>query len=221
VNDVVIVGAGPAGSTVAMLLARAGLRVLLLDRHAFPRSKPCGDCLSPNVTRLLDRLGVLDAVNAAGPARLAGWRIVSPGGRSFVARFAAITDDPALSNALAVSRDRLDAVLLEGARAAGAEIRTGVRVTGLLPDGSGVVASDPDATTVELRARLTVGADGLRSVVARRAGAVRRPAKLRKVSLTAHVDGVCFEEPIGEMHVGTDCVSASRRSRRAAVSPAM
>lgn len=216
-TDVVIVGAGPAGSTTATLLAREGLRVFLLDRQAFPRAKPCGDCLSPNVTRLLDRLGVLDAVIAAGPARLAGWRIVSPGGLSFETRFAAITDQPGLSNALAVSRDRLDAVLLEGARAAGAEVRTGFHVTDLLPDGRGVIARGPDGATVELRARLTVGADGLRSAVARRAGAVRRPAKLRKVSLTAHVNEVFFDEPIGEMHVadglcvGIAPVTAGRR----------
>jgi 2-polyprenyl-6-methoxyphenol hydroxylase-like FAD-dependent oxidoreductase len=184
-----------------MLLARAGLRVLLLDRHAFPRAKACGDCLSPNVTRLLERLGVLDVVHATGPARLAGWRIVSPGGRSFETRFADVTDDPGLSNALALSRDRLDAVLLDAARAAGADVRTGMRVTGLLPDGRGARATGPDGETIEVRARLTVGADGLRSVIARRTGAVRRPARLRKFSLTAHVVGLHFDEPIGEMHV--------------------
>lgn len=201
VTDVLIVGAGPAGSTTAMLLARQGLRVLLLDRHAFPRAKPCGDCLSPNVTRLLERLGVLDAVHAAGPARLAGWRIVSPGGRCFETRFDEITGETGLTNALALSRDRLDAVLLDGARTAGADVRTGMHVTGLLPHGRGVVATEPGGEVVEMRARLTVGADGLRSVVARRAGAIRRPPKLRKVSLTAHLEGLHLDEPIGEMHV--------------------
>jgi flavin-dependent dehydrogenase len=199
--DVTIVGAGPAGSTVATLLARGGFHVALLDRRTFPRPKPCGDCLSPNVTRLLERLGMLDAVLAAKPARLAGWRIISPGGHSFETRFDEISGDPSIGSALAISRSRLDAVLLDGARDAGADVRTGVRVTGLLPGGTGVVGTSADGGTVELRSRLTIGADGLRSVIARRAGFIRRPARLRKVSLTAHLTGFAPADRFGEMHV--------------------
>jgi len=197
----VIVGAGPAGSTAAILLARAGLDVVLLDRRTFPRAKPCGDCLSPNVSRLLDRLGMLDAVLATRPARLTGWRIVSPGGASFSTRFDDITGDPLLTSSLAVSRDRFDATLLDGARSAGAEVLTGHHVKNLLPDNAGVVGSGPDGSTFHVRARLTVGADGLRSVVARRMGAVRRRPVLRKVSLTAHIEGVRIAPDQGEMHL--------------------
>ena len=68
--DAIVVGAGPAGSATALLLARAGAKVLLLDRAKFPREKPCSEYLSPESTRVLQRLGaaVLDAVAAAAPA---------------------------------------------------------------------------------------------------------------------------------------------------------
>jgi len=194
------VGAGPAGAVTATLLAGAGFDVALLDRSAFPRPKPCGDCLSPNVTRLLDRLGVLDTVLEAGPARLRGWRIISPGGRSFATRFDEITEDPLATSALAIARDRLDAILVDRARAAGVSVYEGWHVTGL--NGSAVTGTGPDGRPFRFRTRLIVGADGLRSVIARRAGMVRRRARLRKVSLTAHFRHTPGDR-MGEMHLAS------------------
>src|SRR5215472_14998963 len=87
-HDVVIIGAGPAGATTAALLAERGVDVLLIDRARFPRSKPCAEYLSPEANRVLDRLGLAAALEAAGPARLVGMRIVGPSGDSFTGRFA-------------------------------------------------------------------------------------------------------------------------------------
>src|SRR3990172_11546859 len=78
--DVVIVGAGPAGSATAILLAERGFTVMLLDKAAFPRPKICGEYLSPEASRLLDRLGGLKDVDAAGAPPLSGLRIIAPDG---------------------------------------------------------------------------------------------------------------------------------------------
>jgi flavin-dependent dehydrogenase len=199
--DVVIVGAGPAGSATALRMASEGVSVLLLDRAAFPRAKPCGDCLSPQATRLLASLGVLPAVDAASPARLAGWRIVSSRAHIFEERFDNLSGhEPLVDCAYAMPRARLDAILLDAARAAGAEIRTGVHITAV--DDGGVAGKAADGSPFHAKARLVVGADGLRSVVARRMGVMRNRARLRKVSLTAHVRGADLDCEFGELHLG-------------------
>ena len=213
--DAIVVGAGPAGSATALLLARAGHEVLLLDRRAFPRPKPCGDCLSPEASRVLDRLGLLVDVLAARPARLRGWRIISPCGHAFEATFAtAANGDPRVETAISLRRELLDAVLLEGARRAGADARTGIHVTDVIRDTagcvSGVEARDHGGRTLRLHARLVIGADGLRSVIARRLGLIRRGPKLRKLSLTAHVRGVADLGGFGEMHLAAGaCVGVA------------
>lgn len=196
--DAVVVGGGPAGSASAALLAADGWRVLLIDRARFPRRKPCAECVNPAGVAALRRLGVLERVMEAGPARLDGWRIASDGGPSFLGRFHDV-------HGIALPRERLDAILLDYARASGAEVREGVKVTALLWDdvkstspGSsgggarrrgrgvrGVVAGGE-----EIEARVVIGADGLRSVVLRRLGLLARPPKLRKLALTAHVRGL-------------------------------
>src|SRR5215467_12594139 len=79
-TDVVVVGAGPAGAATAILLARRGHRVTLFDRARFPRDKVCGEYLSPEASRILDRLGVLEAVEHAGARPLRGMRVTAPDG---------------------------------------------------------------------------------------------------------------------------------------------
>ena len=126
-RDVVVVGAGPAGSVSALLLARAGFDVVLLDRSKFPRPKACGDCLSPGANVILQRLGLWPAVLAAQPGRLHGWQLSAADDAAFSALFAASssTDAPV---SLAIERARFDAILLQAAQAAGVDVRTGVRV---------------------------------------------------------------------------------------------
>src|SRR3984885_851908 len=87
--EVLIVGGGPAGSSVAFALARAGVDVLLLDRARFPRPKPCAEYLSPEASRILSEMGALEAIEDSGAAALAGIRVRAPNGKVIAGDFAA------------------------------------------------------------------------------------------------------------------------------------
>jgi len=207
--DAVVVGAGPAGSAVGLSLARAGASVLLLDRATFPRDKPCSEYLSPAATPLLARLdpGFVPEIESASPGRLFGMRIVAPDGQSAVGRFERLSiDSPPGTRpyGFAVPRTVLDSTLLRGARRAGAVIEEGAQAEELLYDqGSvaGVVVRRPGGQHHAVRARVVVGADGLRSIVARRLG-LRRRSLPERVAFTAHFRGVAAVGDVGEMHVG-------------------
>jgi flavin-dependent dehydrogenase len=201
--DAIVVGGGPAGSASAALLARDGWRVLVIDRAHFPRRKPCAECINPAGVAALRRLGVLDRVMAAGPARLDGWRIASDGGPSFLGRFSGGL------HGIALPRESLDAILLDHARAAGAEVRTGVKVTDLLRDEDGRVRGVV-AGGEEIAARMVIGADGLRSIVLRRLRLLARAPRLRKLALTAHVRGVPDMGGCGQVRArGRGCVGVA------------
>ncbi len=79
-TDVIVVGAGPAGAATAILLAEQGFKVLALDRAKLPRPKMCGEYLSPEAARVLDRLGVLKTLDAADAVPLLGMRITASTG---------------------------------------------------------------------------------------------------------------------------------------------
>jgi menaquinone-9 beta-reductase len=179
----------------------------VLDRSTFPRPKPCGDCLSAAATAVLERIGVLDRVLRLPHARLLGWRIVAPAGTAFAARFADVPGAEPSACALAVERALLDATLLDAAVDAGVRFAPGVRVSDVLHDDAGRVHGVATSAGT-MGARVVIGADGLRSIVAQRLGAVRRPPRLRKLSLTAHIDRpLLADAAFGEMHCG-DGISA-------------
>ena len=201
--DAAIVGAGPAGSATASLLATAGFRVALLERARFPRPKPCAEYLSPEASRVLARLGVLEEVEGLPHARLSGMRVVSPNGTVFEGRFAGRHRFRGFSDVgLALRREALDRVLALSAAARGAAFFDGTAVEGWRREERGVVlALRTPGGAACLRARALVGADGLNSRIASRLG-VRRRGRRRRLALVTHAVGVAGMADVGEMHVG-------------------
>ena len=205
--DVIVVGGGPAGASVAAFLAREGVDVCLLDRARFPREKPCAEYLSPEASRVLASLGVLHEVEAAGAAELDGMVVRAPSGRSFHGAFATARGFRGFrERGLALRRIHLDDLVLGAARGAGARVVEGARVSALVTAHGrvGGVVSEEDGRRVVRRAPLVIGADGLRSVVARRLGLASHAWWPRRVAFVAHYRGVGGMGRAGEMHVHAD-----------------
>lgn len=154
--DVAVVGAGPGGSTTALRLARAGARVMLLDRQGFPRDKPCGGGLTIRATMLLpvDVSAVVEDAVDRLDLRLRF-------GRTTRRRFAGPI-------ALMTQRLRLDALLAERAAAAGADFRDGVRVRDIEAGPVGAVVALEGGERVA--AGIVIGADGANGISARALG---------------------------------------------------
>jgi flavin-dependent dehydrogenase len=202
--DVLVAGSGPAGSATAVLLARAGFSVLATDRAAFPREKPCAEYMSPEAVRVLARLGVVEAIENAGAAALEGMKLTASQGATAHGLFAQAGHKPYRATGLSVSRRILDHELVRAASAAGARVIERTSVEELLRDQSGVrgaIIRDPSGRRHSIRARLTVGADGLHSVVARRLGK-RTHGSPRRMAFVAHIAGVQSIGSSAELHFG-------------------
>ncbi len=205
-TQVLIVGGGPAGSATATFLARAGLDVTVLDRARFPRSKPCAEYLSPEASRVLDALGALSAVEGAGAAQLTGMQVHAPNGHVIEGAFAAEHGFRGFRDrGLALRRTVLDALLLERAREAGASVHEGVMFETMDAGSRGYTVTVRDGSaTRAIRAALVIGADGLRSRVARQLGVAHRSRWPKRLALVAHWRGVQDIGARGEMHVRRD-----------------
>jgi menaquinone-9 beta-reductase len=199
--DVLVAGAGPAGSIAALVLARAGARVLIIDRDAEPRGKLCGDTLNPGAVSLLEELAAGDGPVAASP-RIPGWIVTAPGVRMRSGY------RPGLAGRT-VERRWLDPWLLGLAVAAGARFEGGLRVRGAIVDSSGAcpvvrgvtVASRGRSSGSPLAAGLTIAADGRTSVVGRSVGLTRYRPSPRRWAFGTYVTGIADAGEWGEMHV--------------------
>lgn len=206
---VIVVGGGPAGSSTAYFLAKAGIEVTLLDRARFPRDKVCSEYLSPQASRILASMNALSDIEATEPARLSGMRVHAPNGATIHGEFVAQHGFKGYSDkGLAVRRTILDGILLDQARRAGVRVEEEVRVTDVSRDSrgrvTGVITAGSNGAPHERTASLVVGADGLRSVIGRRLNLIRPSRWPRRIALVAHYSGVAGVPDFGEMHVGRD-----------------
>ena len=179
--DLVVVGAGPAGSATALAALRAApaARVLVLDSAEFPRDKVCGDGIAPHAMDELADLGVDTAGLIEGTRPVTRLNVLSPGGVRFARPFT--------RPAFVVPRLRFDDRLLCAARAAGAVVRRH-RVRTVTPTGDSVVIDGA------IRARVLVGADGAESVVRRRCGARPAPRGTVAVAVRGYAPAHAFAD---------------------------
>lgn len=186
--EIIVVGAGPGGSTAAAALARRGRDVLLLDRAVFPRDKTCGDGVPPGTVRILNELGAGEALRAASFQTIDGIRIVSARGREWSTRFRSRIDNAAFYIA---PRSRFDDLVRRHAVACGARFLR-ANVLGPWIDGGRVVGVHAQVDGVEriIGARVVVGADGATSAVARGLVRGKSPAVDRGVAIRAYMDGI-------------------------------
>ena len=166
----IVVGAGPAGSSLAALSAGAGVRTLLVERARFPRDKVCGEFLSAEGCAVLDRLGVRDELMQSGAESITGARIGDTRGRTLDLELPDLGGGE--REAMGVSRARLDCTLRDLALRRGAELRERHEAREpIFHDGriAGLRLREVGAAREEtVRARVVVAADGRRSRLAQR-----------------------------------------------------
>jgi len=223
--DVLIVGAGPAGAVAAVVLARAGVRVRIVDRATFPRGKLCGDTVNPGALARLKALGLAADLEARG-LPVAGMLVTGERGVAIEGRY----PDGVVGRAI-VRRD-LDWLLLRGAIDAGCQFEAGVNVRGavLADDKAGRAVSGvtigANGGGETLAARVTIAADGRHSTIAFGLGLARHPPRPRRWAIGAYYENFTngvrrVSDPppdprltpgvLGEMHI--------RRGRYIGVAP--
>ena len=187
--DVIVAGGGPAGAAAAFHLARAGQRVLVLDRQRFPRDKVCGDFVGPAALVECEALGITtrDGYRESNVIRQAA---VHLDGDELIRR--SLPDVAGLpSYGRVIPRLALDSWLLDAARGAGAMVLDGCRVSGFDVDADGVaVAVEQGRETRTVRGRLLLGADGSTSTVARVLRGGPPPDATRIIAVRAYYEGV-------------------------------
>jgi menaquinone-9 beta-reductase len=197
--EVIVAGAGPAGSATALLLAQAGHEVLLLDRASFPRHKACSEYVNAGGIEALRELDLFEDVVRSGAHQMNAMTVVAPNGHRFLADFQRA--EPGRFS-LGLSRYRLDALLLDRARSAGTTFLPRSRVKGAATNREQVCVDVSTGTGSErLRARLLIGADGHHSIVSQCLGLDNHLSWPRRTGLVAHYRGVSGLSDHGELHV--------------------
>jgi geranylgeranyl reductase family protein len=175
--DVIVVGAGPAGSLASLILARAGKKVLMLDKASFPRLKVCGDCLNPRIWEIMDRHGLSDSLKELPHHVLEGVRIERDGETLLRRNFESLSRP-----FLAIDREKFDAWLAWEAMKAGVEFLHETRVQTVSFSGK------VETSAGDFEAEWILGADGRNSIVARSAGLMAPLQECHRVGWQAQME---------------------------------
>lgn len=190
--DVLVVGAGPAGCAAGIEATRAGLRVGVIDRATFPRTKTCGDAVSNRGAALVDALvGRPDALRTIPHAEVRAGAAIFPDGSRIVRRFDS-------APGFIVPRLHLDDLLRRALEASGATLRQGVAVRALEREGDRVVGALADG--LRARADVVIAADGPGSVALTALGVPYRRGIHLAVAITAYHEGVTHGDPATNEH---------------------
>jgi len=201
-QPVVIVGAGPAGSSLAIRLRKFGLPVSLIERYRFPRQKLCGEFISPECLNHFAELGVLDEMVSAGGDRVYETVFYETGGASISVPSRWFDES---GFALSLSRARMDNILLERAKSSGAKVMEETTVSRVHSEAgaiSGLTVRNADGSTSEIETRVVIDATGRARVVSRLAdkAAARKELKPRFVGLKAHLTGAKMPRGVCEIY---------------------
>jgi menaquinone-9 beta-reductase len=191
--DAIVVGARVAGSAAAIMLGRKRLKVLLVDKSSFPSSTLSTHIVLAGGTQVLRRLGMLDALESLGGVRFSSMRTSGPG-----FDYGARLDKSDDLRGLCLTRDKMDAAMIDAARAIECvAMRENFRVTDLIIEGGAIagIRGEDSSGAHEFRAPLVIGADGLRSTIAKLAsekiGAFeRKDVKCARAYYYAYFEGV-------------------------------
>lgn len=198
--DVVIAGAGPAGSSLAIRLANIGLRVLLVEQKKFPREKLCGEFISPECLAHFDELGIAPAMTTGRGTSITKTVFYSRGGRSVTVPSTWFNGDG--QPALGLSRAELDFTLLNRAKEVGVDVCEETVISGLVIEDEsvhGVILQRKNSITETIRSALAVDATGRNRALTRFIRKDKRP-QAPHVAFKTHLQNVEIEPATCEIY---------------------
>lgn len=195
IKDVIVIGAGPAGSAMATLLAQEGYSVLLLEKGVFPRDKVCGDFVSPKGLFHLKKLGCYEEIASRGFTPIRRTSVYLNGNKLYEGSLPHLRGYTSFAHA--IPRNDLDEILFRRAQEAGAVTVEGCQVVGINHTPTSVfVEAKKAGRSQRFAGRVIVGADGANSVVARFADLMMNDARYVFPSIRGYCRGLTFEEAI-------------------------